>query len=135
MKFHHPEDGTQQAGIDMTPMMDIIFILLIFFVLSASFTQSQSLAVDRPSSLTKDKSVAESLVVTIDRHGVIWMDRRALAPGELTAAVRGASSGKTQNAVIHADRHVSSGLLIEVVDKIRLGGIVNVAVATEPKSS
>ena len=133
MKFNHRETETREATIDMTPMMDIVFIMLIFFVLSASFTQTQALSVDRPSSVTKEVTGPEALMITVDRSHLIWLDGRQVGMAELTSAVRGATVGQMRNVIINADRTVPSGALTEVVDQIRLGGVANVAVATDAK--
>ena len=106
MRFEHRDGRERDAGIDMTPMMDIVFIMLIFFVLTASFTQTQTLDVERPSTASHDKSAPEALVVSVDRSNIIWFDGRQVGKEEVT------------------------GLLIEVIDQIRLGGVANVAVAT-----
>ena len=120
MRFEHRDGRERDAGIDMTPMMDIVFIMLIFFVLTASFTQTQTLDVERPSTASHDKSAPEALVVSVDRSNIIWFDGRQVGKEEVTGLVRGAAAG----------RLVPSGLLIEVIDQIRLGGVANVAVAT-----
>ena len=101
MRFEHRDGRERDAGIDMTPMMDIVFIMLIFFVLTASFTQTQTLDVERPSTAS---------------HGLTCLND--------------AAAGRPVSVVVNADRLVPSGLLIEVIDQIRLGGVANVAVAT-----
>lgn len=128
MRFEHRDGRERDAGIDMTPMMDIVFIMLIFFVLTASFTQT--LDVERPSTSSHDKSAPEALVVSVDRSNIIRFDGRQVGKEEVTGLVRGAAAGRPVSVVVNADRLVPSGLLIEVIDQIRLGGVANVAVAT-----
>lgn len=134
MRFEHRDGRERDAGIDMTPMMDIVFIMLIFFVLTASFTQTQTLDVERPSTASHDRSapeaLVEALVVSVDRSNIIWFDGRQVGKEEVTGLVRGAAAGRPVSVVVNADRLVPSGLLIEVIDQIRLGGVANVAVAT-----
>lgn len=132
MRFEHRDGRERDAGIDMTPMMDIVFIMLIFFVLTASFTQTQTqtLDVERPSTASHDKSAPEALVVSVDRSNIIWFDGRQVGKEEVAGLVRGAAAGRPVSVVVNADRLVPSGLLIEVIDQIRLGGVANVAVAT-----
>ena len=128
MRFEHRDGRERDAGIDMTPMMDLVFIMLIFFVLTASFTQT--LDVERPSTASHDKSAPEALVVSVDRSHIIWFDGRQVGKEEVAGLVRGAAAGRPVSVVVNADRLVPSGLLIEVIDQIRLGGVANVAVAT-----
>lgn len=132
MRFEHRDGRERDAGIDMTPMMDIVFIMLIFFVLTASFTQTQTqtLDVERPSTVSHDRSAPEALVVSVDRSNIIWFDGRQVGKEEVVGLVRGAAAGRPVSVVVNADRLVPSGLLIEVIDQIRLGGVANVAVAT-----
>ena len=94
MRFEHRDGRERDAGIDMTPMMDIVFIMLIFFVLTASFTQTQTLDVERPSTASHDKSAPEALVVSVDRSNIIWFDGRQVGKEEVTGLVRGAAAGR-----------------------------------------
>lgn len=135
MRFHRSDDDQREAGIDMTPIIDIVFIMLIFFVLTASFQTQQTLQVERPSTRSTDGAPKNTLVVAIDSSGLIWHDGRLIAKGEIAGIIRREVSKGDKNAVVDADRRAASGLLIEVVDQIRLGGISNVAVATDAERS
>lgn len=68
--------------------------------------------------------------MSVDRSNIIWFDGRQVGKEEVTGLVRGAAAGRPVSVVVNADRLVPSGLLIEVIDQIRLGGVANVAVAT-----
>ena len=132
MRFRHRAESDREAGIDMTPLIDIVFIMLIFFVLTASFENQQTIAVDRPSANTADRSEKKgALIVSIDASGMIWFENRNVAKSELTALIRYAMGSQTMTAVVNADKKVESGLLIEVVDRIRMAGVGNVAIATQ----
>lgn len=130
MRFEHRDGRERDAGIDMTPMMDIVFIMLIFFVLTASFTQTQTLDVERRRRPRTTGRRPRPFVVSVDRSNIIWFDGRQVGKEEVTGLVRGAAAGRPVSVVVNADRLVPSGLLIEVIDQIRLGGVANVAVAT-----
>ena len=131
MRFNYQEEAQHDAGIDMTPIIDIVFIMLIFFVLTASFNQQQTIKVDRPSTVVSDGAAKDTLIISIDASGMVWFENRSASKAEIAALVRSASAGKRVSAVVNADRRVESGLLIEVVDQVRIAGVSNVAVATE----
>lgn len=69
MRFQHTQEQDDNAIIDMTPLIDIVFILLIFFILTASFQQQNTINIDRPQSTTNDSSDVVKLMVTIDKEG------------------------------------------------------------------
>ena len=71
MRFEHRDGRERDAGIDLTPMMDIVFIMLIFFVLTASFTQTQTLDVERPSTASHDRSAPEALTIACIDSGCV----------------------------------------------------------------
>lgn len=132
MRYRHSETAENSATIDMTPLIDVVFILLIFFILTASFQQQNSLSIERPQSAVNDADDRVSLVVTVDKSGTIWLDNKNTKLALLTARVRERVAGSgTSSAVIQIDKQVQSGRLIEIVDKIRIAGVDNVAVATE----
>lgn len=132
MRYRHSSVEEGNATIDMTPLIDVVFILLIFFILTASFQQQNSLNIERPQSTVNDADDRVSLVVTVDKSGTIWLDNKNIKLALLTARIKERVAGSgASSAVIQVDKQVQSGRLIEVVDKIRIGGVDNVAIATE----
>ena len=132
MRFRHNEDFSEQANVDMTPLIDIVFILLIFFILSASFQQQQQIKVARPNSQVSDSIANVSLMVTVDEQGQIWLDNQAVEIELLTSRVKQKTAQVNNvSVVIDVDKSVASGRLIQVIDKVRIAGVNNVAVATE----
>ncbi len=132
MRYRHSSVEEGNATIDMTPLIDVVFILLIFFILTASFQQQSSLNIERPLSAVNDADDRVSLVVTVDKSGTIWLDNKNTKLALLTARIKERVAGSgASSAVIQVDKQVQSGRLIEVVDKIRIAGVDNVAIATE----
>lgn len=124
----------ERVSLDLTPLIDIVFILLIFFLVTASFTKLNGVAVERPESSTNDLRSPQALVVSLDADGVIWLDRKPVALNQVRQRVAAAISGQGMDAaVINADRRVASGPLLELIDQVRLGGVAHVAVATEQR--
>jgi len=132
MRCRHSGDGGEQANVDMTPLIDVVFILLIFFILSASFQQQNQIKVERPNSQVTDAISSVSVMVTIDEQGQVWLDNQNVEVSMLTARVKQkASQANNVSVVIDVDKSVDSGRLIQVIDKVRIAGVNNVAVATE----
>jgi len=134
MKIKNYIDSDDNAQVDLTPLIDVVFILLIFFVLSASFNQEKIIPVERPSARSSQEQAVQSLQVNVDQKGVIWLDKEQLSKSQLRQAVHmRLSSLSSLNAVLNADKAVTTGRLIEIIDTLRIAGINDVAVATKPQ--
>ncbi|MBK1648969.1 ExbD/TolR family protein [Rhabdochromatium marinum] len=127
-RSHTQEDST----IDLTPMLDVVFIMLIFFIVTATFVKESGVEFARPMAATAEKRETSTLFVGIDAQGRIWIDRRQVALAAVRPMVEKLRVDNPQNgAVIQADASVDTGLLIKVLDRIRLAGVDKVAVAAE----
>ncbi|MCW7556278.1 biopolymer transporter ExbD [Endozoicomonas gorgoniicola] len=132
MQFQHSRETESEASVDLTPLIDVVFILLIFFILSASFQQTQNLNIERPTASTVDSLDKTALMVSIDQHNVVWFEGNAIKPAQLAREVKYIAAGTSQiSAIVDVDQNVNSGRLIEVVDQLRISGVKNVAVATQ----
>ncbi|BCV42541.1 ExbD/TolR family protein [Shewanella algae] len=135
MQFKHTDGQGTEANVDLTPLIDVVFILLIFFILSASFQKTQSLELERPTAQVQDNQDKRAILISIDKHNVIWLEQQAVKAVELPARLKHTlASSEQSSAIIEVDKHVTSGKLIEVVDKVRIAGVNNVAVATQDPS-
>ena len=133
LKWKSAQNARRDGGIDMTPLIDIVFILLIFFVLTANFSTQPTMTIERPSARSAQSGQKEAKVVTIDARGYIWWQERHVQPEELQTIFRSLGSDTQSTVIVHADKNVNTGLLIQVIDQIRLAGVAHVAVATESK--
>lgn len=132
MRFRHSEESSEQANVDMTPLIDVVFILLIFFILSASFQQQNQIKVERPNSQITDSLSSVSVTVSVDEQGQIWLDNQAVEVAMLTSRIKQKfTQANNVSVVIDVDKSVNSGRLIQIIDKVRIAGVNNVAVATE----
>lgn len=123
------EDDTD---INMTPMLDVIFILLIFFVVTTSFVKEAGIEVSRPKAATASHQEQASIVVAIDRNGEIWVDKRRIEMGAVTSNVERLHIENPQSAVlVMADRASKNGVLVEVLDRIRRAGVEKIAIVAE----
>ena len=123
---------TDDSNIDLTPMLDVVFIMLIFFIVTATFVKESGVEFARPVAATAEERDTSTLFIGIDAQQRIWIDRRQVELAAVRPLVEQAAKEHPQGgAVIQADASVDTGLLVKVLDRIRLAGIDRVAVAAE----
>ena len=117
---------------NVAPLIDIIFILLIFFVVTSTFTRDLGLIVERPSAGTAEAIPAQVTRVVVGRGGDIAVDGRPTSEWRLSAEVQDKLATSTEKSIlIIADKAVSAEKLVEVMDMCRQGGAISIAVAAE----
>jgi len=130
MRSRFSRNNSDALTVDLTPMIDMVFILLIFFLVTASFNKMNAIDIQRPDGATNDMQGAVSLVVSIDAENGVWIEGEPVDIGKLRSRVKTLSSSEHTSVMLNADRSVDTGRLIEVLDQVRLAGVDNVAVAT-----
>ena len=126
------EDETE---INITPMLDIVFIMLIFFIVTTSFVKEPGIDPQRPPAQTAQEQSRANVLIAISSTGEIWMDKRAVELAEVRVMVEAIlSENPESSAVIIADEEADSGILIDLMDQIQLGGIGIISIAAEPGS-
>jgi len=111
-------------------MLDVVFIMLIFFIVTASFVKEAGIDVNRPDAQTAEKKEQGNILVAISSSGQLWIDKRQVDPRALRANIERLKAENPQGAVvIQADRDSKNGLLVKVMDAARLAGIENVSLA------
>ena len=130
MRSRFSNQQRDAVSLDLTPMIDMVFILLIFFLVTASFSKMNAIDIQRPDGATNDLSGSVSLVVAVDAENGIWLEGEPIDITQVRSQVKSLSSSDHTAVVINADKSVNTGRLIAVLDQIRLAGVDNVAVAT-----
>lgn len=121
------------AEINMTPMLDVVFILLIFFIVTTSFVRESGIEVDPPQASTAEPQSQSSILVAISPEGDIWLDRQPVSLAALGPTVaRMQAENPLSNVVIQADKASRSGRLVEVMDRLRQVGVERMALAAQP---
>lgn len=123
--------GSKEENIDISPLIDMVFILLIFFMVSTTFVKDMKLDLQRPNASSSTRASSKAIRVFIDAQGAVYVDGISVKPWMLQSRVRDLSSGAASGVLVVVDRGVASERLIEVVDQCRLAGVGDVAVATE----
>lgn len=133
MRRHTDQD--ESSEIDMTPMLDIVFIMLIFFIVTASFIKESGIEVNRPSAATAEPNETAHIVVSINAVGEIWIDKRQVDLRAVRANVlRLHVENPLGSVIVAADRDTKTHVLVAVLDQIRQAGIPNPSIATETES-
>ena len=130
LRQYDPE--SEPAEINLAPMIDILFILLIFFLVTTSFVRESGIQVDRPAAASSETVEGSAILIAIQPDGAIWLDRHAVDLRRLQPAIaRLGSRSPGAPVVIQADRNADVGLLVQVMDQVRLAGIRDIAIAAE----
>ena len=122
----------EEATIDMTPMLDVVFIKLIFFIVTASFVKEAGIDVNRPEAATAVKKDRANILVAISAKGEIWINKRKVDVRAVQANIERLYAENPQGTVvIQADRKATTDVLIKVMDASRAAGIQDVSIAAQ----
>ena len=120
----------EEEGIDLTPMLDVVFIMLIFFIVTTSFVKEAGIEVSRPSAKSAKQKESASLFIAINQSGEIWIDKRRVDVRSVRANVEKLHAESPEGAVvIQADKNSNTGVLVKVMDQARLAGVTNISLA------
>ena len=125
----------KKARIEIIPMIDTIFFLLVFFMISTlSMSQFKGLAVNLPKAASGQQAPAESAAITIDRDGKLFLNQQAIDKAALGEALRQELAKNAEMLiVINADDGVQHGQVVEVMDIARGANVAKMAIAVKPK--
>jgi biopolymer transport protein ExbD len=125
-------EDEDEAEVNLTPMLDVVFIMLIFFIVTASFVKEAGIDVNRPSAATAERKEKGNILVAISADNEIWIDRRQVDPRALRANIeRMHAENPLGSVVIQADEESKHKLLVQVMDAARSAGVTNVSIAAE----
>ena len=134
MKFRHKRREEEESEINITPMMDIVFIMLIFFIVTTSFIKETGIDPNRPEAETAKRAELGNILIAIAPNDRIWMNK---APIELEVVKIMMELAHAENpessVVIVADELASTGLVLDVMDQIRLSGISKISLSAREK--
>lgn len=121
--------GDREQDIDIAPLIDVVFILLIFFMVSTTFVRDTQLDIERPSAKSVTSADVRAIRVSLSRSGQVTLDGQSINPWTLEERVRAITAVHPERTVlITADTDAPTGKLVELVDQCRLGGAKNVGV-------
>ncbi|SHE19701.1 ExbD/TolR family protein [methanotrophic endosymbiont of Bathymodiolus puteoserpentis (Logatchev)] len=130
MKYRENRDV--EATIDIGPMIDIVFILLIFFMVTTTFVKDMKVDLERPNAASSSSASSKSIRLFIDENGDTYLDGEAVRVWLIQSKLRDLLATSTSKTVlVVTDEGIPAGKLIEVIDQARLSGAQSVAVASE----
>ena len=123
---------SDENPLDLTPMMDIVFIMLIFFIVTTSFVKETELILADQNAETAERDEKGNILVAITENNEIWIDKRRVDLKAVRANIERLKIEYPEGSVIiQADTLSKSGLLVETMDQIRLAGIQNISIAAK----
>jgi biopolymer transport protein ExbD len=130
VRRHRPV--TDETELDMTPMLDIVFIMLIFFIVTTSFVKESGMSVNSPSAQTASRQENANIFIAITADGEVWIDRRPVDPRSVRAIVARLHADNPEGSVIiQSDEDASTRMLVDVMDQVRLAGVRGIAIAAD----
>jgi len=126
------QEQNDNEEIDMTPMLDVVFILLIFFIVTASFVKEAGIEVNRPEAATAVKKERANILVAITDKGDVWINKRHVDIRSVQANIERLKAENPQGTVvIQADKKATTDTLIKVMDAARSAGVYDVSIAAQ----
>ena len=131
---HAPD--TEETGIDLAPMLDFVLNLLIFFIITTSFVKEAGINVTRPEALTAEHKDSGNILIAIRPNGEIWMDKRHVDLREVRSVIERLHVERPDDTVVLiADKDSPTGVLTQVMDQVKLGGVSEVSIAAASQRS
>ena len=131
MRKHSSKDQ-DEAAIDMTPMLDIVFIMLIFFIVTASFLKEAGIEVNRPEGASGEPQEKANIMIAVTDNDEIWMEKRRIDVRAVRANVERLKAENPEGTiVIQADIKSTTGVIAEIMDSLNSGGFTDHVLATK----
>lgn len=121
-----------EPEINITPMLDIVFIMLIFFIVTTTFIRETGVEVDKPTAITTEARPQGNVLIALRHNDEIWMNNRNIELSEVRTQVERARAENPEGSVILiADKASRTGLLVDVMDQVQAAGVERISVSTE----
>jgi biopolymer transport protein ExbD len=129
--FMQVNNEEEESSVDITPMLDVVFIMLIFFIVTATFVKESGIDIDKPSAATAIVQEKASILVAIDANNEVWINRRQVDLRSVRSIIeRLHAENPKGTVVIQADKESINDTLVQVMDASRRAGVYNIALAT-----
>ena len=128
-------ENEAETAIDMAPLIDCVFILLIFFIVTTTFVEETGVEVDKPQAASASRLEKTSILLALTKKGEVVYGGREIGISGVRPLVKRMLQKEDVPVIIQADTAAQSGLLVRIIDEAKLGGAVKVSVATSPVKS
>ncbi len=130
--FLQASKANQEAGVDITPMLDVVFIMLIFFIVTATFTKESGIEINPPQAATSVVQEKANILIAIDESNRVWVNRREIDIRALRPNIeRLHAENPKGSVVIQADKNSTNERLVQVMDASRQAGVYDIALAAQ----
>ena len=127
-------DDNSETGIDISPLIDCVFILLIFFIVTTVFVEETGVEVDRPQAASASRLEKTSILIALTAKGEVVYGGREIGVSGVRPLVKRMLQKEEVPVIIQADRTAPSGLLVRIIDQAKLAGAEKVSIAaSQPK--
>ncbi|MCS7337427.1 MAG: biopolymer transporter ExbD [Verrucomicrobiae bacterium] len=136
MRFRRAITDTEEVtDINVSPLIDMMFILLIFFIVTTVFVEETGTEVDKPQAASAVELEKNSILLAVTAKGQVVYGGKEIGLGGVRPLVRRLTQNEPLPVIIQVDRNASAGLLVRVIDEAKLGGAKNVSIAAEQGGS
>lgn len=132
MRFRRPRARGEGALINLTPLIDVVFLLLIFFMVSTSFAIIRGIKVDLPTTTTPQEKIEQNIVISLAKDGKIYLGKTRVSKTELVKKLKAQIGKRKSLVVVNADKDARHGMVVEVMDLAKQGGAGKLGVLTTP---
>ena len=120
----------QQQGIDLSPLLDVVFMLLIFFIVTTVFVRESGVDVNKPQAVSTQELERNVIIIAITHHGEVMYDSNNIGVVGVRSTISQLIRQQSKPVVIQADKRVSTDLLVKVLDQAKIAGADHVSIAT-----
>ena len=125
---------TAESGLDLTPLLDVVFIMLIFFIVTATFTKNSGIDIRRPESQSSKQLNGEFFIISIDKTNQIWLENKLIDRDAVENHIQTIRTSRPEIAlVIEADGDSITDYVVAVMDAARKAGITKISLAADTK--
>ncbi|HNP64035.1 MAG TPA: biopolymer transporter ExbD [Woeseiaceae bacterium] len=131
-KNHSLGQEEESEEINLTPMLDVVFIMLIFFIVTATFIKEAGIQVERPDTFTADTQDDAAILIAISANDEIWIDRKEREPQAVRGVIERLHAENPKGSiVIQADEDSTNEKLVMVLEAAKAAGVTNVSIAAD----
>jgi biopolymer transport protein ExbD len=123
------DEGTEGA-IDISPLMDCVFILLIFFIVTTTFVEETGVEVEKPSAAAATPLEKNSVLIAVTQQGEVVYGGKEIGVGGVQSLVKRMLAKEDVPVIVQADENSQSGVMVRVIGEAKLGGATKVSIAT-----
>jgi len=134
LHFRRLQNRSEEVFINLTPLIDVVFLLLIFFMVTTTFaTIRYGMRVDLPTTTTPQEKIEQNIVVSINKDGKVYLGKEWVSEKQLVSRLRQEIKKKGTLVIVNADRNVTHGAVVRVMDLAKKAGAQKLGILTTPE--